>query len=266
MLLMEGTADLNKLASEFSESMSSGHDDVDGGFMSKPGSITSSGGVSDSSSPVSPSSVTHPSHTSRPGLPVPRSVGPAKSLEPSASKSRLAVPGVKVTSTTAGGGGPSTSRPGSAKAYYNVQITPHPDDQERPRSSTSIADGTAPSETRRASNDSSPSSGRNTPVELRTSAEVDGVTVNASGMEDKTPKGTAEVPPRTPYRVPKVMTAFTVGGNEHMGLNDLEGSVLLEAEDYRRIAQEVKALKTTLLRFKRELQNEVGVGGVWVGR
>ena len=33
-----------------------------------------------------------------------------------------------------------------------------------------------------------------------------------------------------------------------MGLNDLEGSVLLEAEDYRRIAQEVKALKTTVLK------------------
>ena len=41
------------------------------------------------------------------------------------------------------------------------------------------------------------------------------------------------------------------------GMNELEGSVLLEADDYRRLFNEVKALKTALLRLKRELQEDV---------
>lgn len=41
------------------------------------------------------------------------------------------------------------------------------------------------------------------------------------------------------------------------GINELEGSVLLEADDYRRISNEVKSLKTMLLKLKRELQVDV---------
>ncbi len=40
-------------------------------------------------------------------------------------------------------------------------------------------------------------------------------------------------------------------------MNELEGSVLLEADDYRKLFNEVKALKTALLRMKRELQEDV---------
>ena len=43
------------------------------------------------------------------------------------------------------------------------------------------------------------------------------------------------------------------------GINELEGCVLLEADDYRRIANEVKFLKTALLKLKRELQGDVSV-------
>ncbi len=42
-----------------------------------------------------------------------------------------------------------------------------------------------------------------------------------------------------------------------VGLNELEGAVLLDAEDYRRMLQEVKTLKSVLLRLKRELAADV---------
>ena len=42
-----------------------------------------------------------------------------------------------------------------------------------------------------------------------------------------------------------------------VGLNELEGAVLIDAEDYRRMVQEVKTLKTMLLRLKRELTADV---------
>ena len=42
-----------------------------------------------------------------------------------------------------------------------------------------------------------------------------------------------------------------------VGINELEGSVLLEADDYRRISNDVKSLKTALLKLKRELQADV---------
>ncbi len=42
-----------------------------------------------------------------------------------------------------------------------------------------------------------------------------------------------------------------------VGLNELEGAVLLDAEDYRRMLQEVKTLKSVLLRLKRELASDV---------
>ncbi len=41
------------------------------------------------------------------------------------------------------------------------------------------------------------------------------------------------------------------------GINELEGSVLLEADDYLRVCHDVKALKTSLLRLKREIQTDV---------
>ena len=47
--------------------------------------------------------------------------------------------------------------------------------------------------------------------------------------------------------------------SELAGMNELEGSVLLEADDYRRLLNEVKALKTALLKLKRELQDEVSM-------
>ena len=43
------------------------------------------------------------------------------------------------------------------------------------------------------------------------------------------------------------------------GINELEGSVLLEADDYRRISNEVKSIKTALLKLKREIQADVSV-------
>lgn len=51
--------------------------------------------------------------------------------------------------------------------------------------------------------------------------------------------------------------------SELAGMNELEGSVLLEADDYRRLFNEVKALKTALLKLKRELQEEVNVSLVY---
>ena len=44
-----------------------------------------------------------------------------------------------------------------------------------------------------------------------------------------------------------------------VGLNELEGAILLDAEDYRRMVQEVKTLKTMLLRLKRELTADVSI-------
>jgi len=49
-------------------------------------------------------------------------------------------------------------------------------------------------------------------------------------------------------------------------MNELEGSVLLEADDYRRLVNEVKALKTALLKLKRELQEGVSGRGQESGR
>ena len=47
------------------------------------------------------------------------------------------------------------------------------------------------------------------------------------------------------------------------GINELEGSVLLEADDYRRISNDVKSLKTALLKLKRELQADVSKRLFW---
>ena len=50
------------------------------------------------------------------------------------------------------------------------------------------------------------------------------------------------------------------------GINELEGSVMLEADDYRRISNDVKSLKTALLKLKRELHSDVSlsVTVVWL--
>ena len=42
-----------------------------------------------------------------------------------------------------------------------------------------------------------------------------------------------------------------------LNLEEIEGAVSIEADEYRRMAQEVKALKTVLLKLKRELQADV---------
>ena len=42
-----------------------------------------------------------------------------------------------------------------------------------------------------------------------------------------------------------------------LNLEEIEGAVSMEADEYRRMAQEVKALKTVLLKLKRELQADV---------
>ena len=42
-----------------------------------------------------------------------------------------------------------------------------------------------------------------------------------------------------------------------VGLNELKGAVLVDADDYRKMVQEVKTLKTMLHRLKRELAADV---------
>jgi len=56
---------------------------------------------------------------------------------------------------------------------------------------------------------------------------------------------------------PRVARTKAAPSSELAGMNELEGSVLLEADDYRKLFNEVKALKTALLRLKRELQDDV---------
>ena len=56
------------------------------------------------------------------------------------------------------------------------------------------------------------------------------------------------------YRVARTKVTPTSGPT---GINELEGSVLIEADDYRRISNEVKSLKTALLKLKRELAADV---------
>lgn len=53
-------------------------------------------------------------------------------------------------------------------------------------------------------------------------------------------------------------TVHTVD-DDSVGLNELKGAVLVDAEDYRKMVQEVKTLKTMLLRLKRELAADVSI-------
>ena len=68
---------------------------------------------------------------------------------------------------------------------------------------------------------------------------------------------------RSPFiRTPKtskteIPSKLTENEESAVGLNELEGAVLLDAEDYRRMLQEVKTLKSILLRLKRELTADV---------
>lgn len=82
-----------------------------------------------------------------------------------------------------------------------------------------------------------------TPRHMSPTPESGSATVKAAGL-----------PPRTPYRVAKTRGVPWTGP---AGINELEGAVLLEADDYRRISNEVKSLKTALLKLKRELQADV---------
>ena len=43
------------------------------------------------------------------------------------------------------------------------------------------------------------------------------------------------------------------------GINELEGAVLMDADEYLRLSHEVKALKTAILKLKRELQTDLHV-------
>ena len=49
------------------------------------------------------------------------------------------------------------------------------------------------------------------------------------------------------------MTSFRTG------INELEGAVLMGADEYLKISHEVKALKTAMLKLKRELQTDLQV-------
>ena len=40
-----------------------------------------------------------------------------------------------------------------------------------------------------------------------------------------------------------------------VGINELEGAVLMDSDEYLKISHEVKALKTAILKLKRELQS-----------
>jgi hypothetical protein len=46
-----------------------------------------------------------------------------------------------------------------------------------------------------------------------------------------------------------------------VGINELEGAVLMDADEYLKISHEVKALKTAMLKLKRELQTDLQAGG-----
>lgn len=161
------------------------------------------------------------------------------------------------------------SRPSSARTWPSVNAA----EANRPRSAVG---GRREEKTgsRSGSRSSSPGSGRSTPVSSTSRHATVGRTSSSSRLRDS-PHATrrsqqspapdtagsvstaaGSLPPRTPYRVARTRGAsVTVGAG--VGMNELEGSVLLEADDYRKIANDVKALKTMLLKMKREIQNDV---------
>ena len=102
--------------------------------------------------------------------------------------------------------------------------------------------------------DSTPSSGRSSPVQSK--GEEKPSRKSSIGDSNLVVGRVTGLPPRTPYRVARTR-AVTLTGSDVAGINELAGSVLLEADDYRRISNEVKALKTMLFKLKREIQGEV---------
>ena len=171
------------------------------------------------------------------------------------------------------------SRPTSANAYYNG-ATRHGTESKsggimnRPNSMTNLEQRHREQERderRSASRGSTPSSsGRSTPVKpaphrsnSRTSLNTTdggGVVFNPSAGGGGGGGGggsKAVLPPRTPYRVARTKLGSTSSTGSGVGINELEGSVLLEAEDYHRISHDVKSLKTALLKLKREIQSDV---------
>ena len=166
---------------------------------------------------------------------------------------------------------PPTSR---AQLLSSARLTRPSSARTQPSPGSCETDGPRSEETvgsRGGSRSSSPGSGHNTPVsgagKQAFAGRVPQTTPSRRSRQSPTPEtaglSTAgrvtSLPPRTPYRVARVRgSSVTIG--EGVGMNELEGSVLLEADDYRKIANDVKALKTMLLRMKREIQNEVSLG------
>ena len=75
----------------------------------------------------------------------------------------------------------------------------------------------------------------------------------------KTPRDASR---RSPYHVRAAASSSKTAGEldqliGELNLEEIEGAVSIEADEYRRMAQEVKALKTVLLKLKRELQADV---------
>ena len=151
-------------------------------------------------------------------------------------------------------------RPSSARANYRNGGSNERAEIHRPQSVTALLhDRDEPDGQKLStmcSRSSTPSSGRSTPVHRTEDNSTARRTSSGSRSRlSPTPDSSSRVsrlPPRTPYRVPR-----TKAPQELAGMNELAGSVLLEADDYRRISNEVKSLKTMLLKLKREIQGDV---------
>ena len=147
------------------------------------------------------------------------------------------------------------------RAYYNGSVPAadtHRPELQRPRSSA----GTDHPDSNQSRRSSTPGGDHGAPVYRGSGSKGTLVTPRRtsptpeSGSTAVVASGTkvAGLPPRTPYRVAKTRGVPWTGP---AGINELEGAVLLEADDYRRISNEVKSLKTALLKLKREIQADV---------
>ena len=263
----EGTADLNKLAREISGSYL-----ASGSECGITGDSATESQVSRSTTKRSKTPTSRIPMIRRPNSPCDRGSTPspthktvlnptpsattnavvnARSYEqPTASsQARLAAKMAKQSSL-------EKDRPCSAQA--NHQSGHQQSEFYRPRSVTGVNrdDVELRSQKSKERRPSTPSSERTTPCQKpeNTKQPLNGRS-RASPTPGDTPRNTG-LPPRTPYRVLARARASTLAGSG-VGINELEGSVLLEADDYRRISNEVKALKTSLLKLKRELQGDV---------
>lgn len=151
-----------------------------------------------------------------------------------------------------------------SRAYYSGVSATNSQRTEvmRPTSSVGMAHVDQASSVRRTS---TPTGDRTTPVNRRGSGTRSNLaaprrtspTPDASGGTAVVASSSNRVtglPPRTPYRVARTRMAPMA---TPAGMNELEGAVLLEADDYRKISNDVKSLKTALLKLKRELQSDV---------